>query len=345
MAGVPRWPELDGLRAVAVAAVVLFHAGLGPGVNGFVGVDVFFALSGFLITALLLRERERSGTIWLRGFYLRRMLRLYPALVTLCAGVMLIGIISGEFGVVARAAVAALVYLANWWIYTGHPAPLLEHTWTLAIEEHFYLLWPPVLAGLCSPRRVPRVLALLFAGVVVAALALPWPQPLAAVPLSYVRGTPLIWGCLLAWLWANGRGRTAGARVWRPLGWVALTALVAICVIPWRLDHRWLEGYSSVPGMLAVVVLAATVLGAGGPAVLGWGPLRWLGERSYGVYLYHFPVLSLLWHHLPAPFGPVVQRLLAILVTLVVAEASYRVVESPALALKGRIHRIPPGTS
>ncbi len=137
-------PGLDGLRGIAVLAVVLFHTALTWGTNGYVGVDIFFVLSGYLITRLLLAERRQTGTISLRRFYVRRVLRLYPALAVTCVAVLLLGLAAHRLSVIGPSVVASAFYYANWWLYTGHDMVLLDHTWTLSIEEHLYAIWPAV---------------------------------------------------------------------------------------------------------------------------------------------------------------------------------------------------------
>ena len=342
---VARWPALDGLRGVAVALVVVFHAALGPGVNGYIGVDVFFALSGFLITALLLREHDRAGRVNLGHFYLRRVLRLYPALVLVCLGAMAIAVVAHKLGEVGPAALAALAYVTNWWVYTGHPATLLEHTWTLAIEEHYYLLWPAILVAGLSRRRLLRVAAGLAILLVVVLLTVRWPGDLDAVRGSYLRGAPIAWGSLLALVWGRLRPRgepAPGARPSRLLGvvgWALLLGLLWVGLTPASLSGTWLQGPRSLPGLISTLLVAVVVLGGTAPGVLGWRPLVWLGQRSYGVYLYHFPVLSLLRHQVHVPADERVRVLVGVVLTLVVAAVSYRIVEAPLLALKSRIAR------
>lgn len=330
------WPGLDGLRGVAALAVVAFHLGysaISP--NGYTGVDVFFALSGFLITSLLLREHRRHQAIDLRRFYIRRVLRLYPALLALCLGVVALGLVTGEEQVVPAAA-AALLYLANWWIYTGHEAPLLEHTWTLAIEEHFYVVWP-ILLILLLQRRL-RWLGVAGVVAAVVAVSIDWGQ-FDAVRGTYLRGSAIVWGSVLAGLVhvATPRARHALATAAPWLGWPALAALIAILLWPRSLEALPLTGPLGIVGWASVVLVAAVVAAPASPVVrwLGWAPLTWAGRRSYGIYLYHFPILSLLRHHVPV--GPEAVRLmLGVALTLAVAEASYRWLELPFLRLKSR---------
>src|SRR4051812_6768605 len=156
LAGPTRWPGLDGLRGCAVIAVVLFH--LDVLVNGFLGVDVFFVLSGFLITTLVLAEHERTGTVSLRRFFLRRSLRLYPPVLVTVVFFLAVAVgaraFAGRFIVadVLHDAGVAVLYVAN---LSSMPSGLLDHTWTLALEEQFYLVWPALLlvALKCRGRR------------------------------------------------------------------------------------------------------------------------------------------------------------------------------------------------
>jgi peptidoglycan/LPS O-acetylase OafA/YrhL len=170
----PRLPGLDGLRAIAVLAVVLYHLDVSWMPGGFLGVDVFFVLSGFLITTLVVEEIERTGRLGLRDFYLRRARRLLPALLVLLAVLSLLSllVLPEERAELRRDVVAALLYVSNWsYVFTeqsyfeavGRP-PLLQHLWSLAVEEQFYLLWPAVIVvAMVAGRRRVRLVALIAA--------------------------------------------------------------------------------------------------------------------------------------------------------------------------------------
>lgn len=333
-AGLTHWPGLDGLRGVAAIAVVLFHAGFGPAVNGYAGVDVFFALSGFLITSLLLREHARSGSIALGRFYIRRLLRLYPALLATCLLVMLIAAATHRLDREVGPAAAALLYVANWWVYLGKPAPLLDHTWTLAIEEHFYALWPAALALLLGRSRGRRIAGGLFVAVVCLLIALPWPDSIDGVRGSYLRGVPIVWGSLLAIVL---RHLELPQRVGRASLWTGSVLLLLLLLTPTKLADGVVTGPGGLAGWLSVLAVAAIVSSPGGfGGVWGSAPLVWIGRRSYGLYLYHFPILSLFAHQVDGG-PPWLRRLVALPVVLVVTAVSYRFLESPFLALKDRL--------
>ena len=336
------WPALDGLRGIAVLAVLFFHIHAPGAANGFVGVDVFFALSGFLITYLLIQERRATGSVSLGRFYARRALRLLPALGATLLGVCLLALITGDLDTVGPGALAALLYVANWWIYLGGAAPLLEHTWTLAIEEHFYLVWPLLVLALGSASRRLRSVGWTGLTAVVVLFVVPWPDAIAAVKLSYERGIPIVWGSLLALAVATPR---VASRV-RALGWagaVALAALLALIADVGHLPSRWLEGVTSVPGVLSVIIVAMIVTRprAHAARLLEITPLRWAGKRAYGIYLYHFPISSLLINQLDLGWPSLAVALVATVLSLVVAGLSYRYLEQPFLRLKHRFASTP----
>lgn len=336
------WAGLDGLRGIAVLAVVVFHGSVGWSLNGYVGVDVFFCLSGFLITTLLLQERDRCQGIDLRAFYLRRVLRLFPALVATVVGVLALGAAIGDPGRVAGGALAALAYYANWWLYTGHSALLLEHTWTLSLEEHFYLVWPILLVLMLSRSRARRVVGACGVALLLVLMPLPWPAGIDGVRAGYLRGTPIVWGCLLALAlrgpWQSHGSRTA-ARFAGLAAAPAVAVLLVVMAMPHRLPERWMTGVTSVPGVLAVVVVAGVVLTPQSwvSAALSWPALTWVGRRSYGVYLYHFPIVSVFLHQVPYPPAHNVRAVAGMAVSLLVAAGSYRWLEQPFLRLKARI--------
>lgn len=334
------WTGLDGLRGMAALSVVAFHANLGIAVNGYVGVDVFFALSGFLITTILMSEVGHTGTVRLRRFYLRRFLRLYPALVCVCGLVGLAAVVTGRAAEVLPGVAAALLYVTNWWIYSGGESPMLDHTWTLAIEEHFYLIWPLILMGISARRTLLKAGASLCVMMLVALFFVPWVGSMDGVRASYLRGFPIVWGSVLGVLFCRRIlvQQTKQTKLLDIAGTVSLTMLTAILILPYELPEGWLTGPLSITGALSILVVAASV--AGQPSrtasLLSWTPLRWSGTRSYGLYLYHLPILSVLTHQVTT--GPHWLRMGAgIVLSLLVTELSFRWVESPFLRLKDRV--------
>ncbi|GLI27950.1 acyltransferase [Agromyces rhizosphaerae] len=316
-----RWRGLDGLRGVAVIAVVLFHAGLAPG--GFLGVDVFFVLSGFLITRLLRNEYDRTGTIRLARFTARRLLRLYPALLAACTFVMTVALVTGRaVPELTRDVVVSLTYTSNLFAMQGG---LLDHTWTLSLEEQFYLVWPALLLLALWSRAwwgwLPVVA--LIATILVLDL-LPGAPPALH---SYVRAMGLPLGCALAF---------AGPRTLAGIGRLAPIAAVGFVVavfvpLPAALTTGW---PISIGAVVAAPMVALLVSRTVPPAE--WTPLRWFGLRSYSLYLWHLPIMSLALHHAPEGVPEWLRVVAGVAASLLVAEASYRWIEQPVLRLRDR---------
>ena len=334
-------PQLDGLRTVAVTLVLVYHVARTqetsflPG--GFVGVDLFFVLSGFLITSLLLREHRSTGRLDLRRFYVRRLWRLYPALI-LVSGVVAVvfAFFPGVFGLEAASpveALVALVYGMSWWSGLELPGGpyLLGLTWSLSVEEHFYLLWPLVLIALL--RRGGGVRAVVAVAVLANAYtAVLWhlgadPDRLYYMPDA--RFAQMLTGCALAAaLFARpdlGRLRPAVS------GRAAALSVLGIAVVA-LVGSRYQAWYWS-GGMQLVGVAAAVVIGhlavcrdSRLSVLLRWGPLPTLGVWSYGIYLWHLPLIRLAQ---PVLGETTLVAALAGLAAVPVAAASYRFVEQP----------------
>lgn len=296
--------EIEGLRAVAVLLVVACHAGLPGFSGGYVGVDVFFVISGYLITHLLCREQQRTGTLDLAAFYGRRIRRLLPAfallMIAVLAGIHLLAS-PLEQPALLRSALAAALYISNlhfawqatdYWGPAAKQDPLL-HTWSLGVEEQFYLLWPLLLALLLmSAGRWRRLLV--PAGIAASfGLALYW---MALAPAkAFFFPLARVWefgaGALLA-LFPGAlqalSGRI-GLRRRRALAEGAGLLLILSAAVGYDGDTRF-PGLAALPPVLGtalVIAAGAPGLAGGGRSLLAWRPLQWLGGQSYGWYLWH----------------------------------------------------------
>lgn len=362
-------PGLDGLRAVAVLAVIAYHLNLGWAPGGLLGVGVFFVLSGYLITDLLLAQRERYGHIRLGQFWTRRARRLLPALwVMLGVVVLWVSIATpGQLGGLRGDVVAALLYVSNWWYALQHvsyfasfgpPSPL-GHLWSLGIEEQFYLVWPLLLvagAAMVRPRHaqaeplvlqlrpgillrpvIPVVVVLLLAAASAIAMALlyqPGADPNRVYYGTDTRAFELLLGAALAFVWPSRRlsATVAGSqRAWLEASGIA--GLVGIAVLVAVTDEYHAFIYRGGLVLLSLATVAA-IASLAHPAttvgrVLGAAPLRWLGVRSYGVYLWHYPVIVLTTPLVDTAGAHVVRDTLQIGATLLIAELSWRFIESP----------------
>ncbi|MEM9513480.1 MAG: acyltransferase family protein [Actinomycetota bacterium] len=344
-------PALDGLRALAVTAVVAYHLGFGWASGGFLGVDLFFVISGYLITTLLLLERAADGRISLRTFWLRRFRRLVPPLVVMVAAVIVATRVWGvpeQWTSIRGDAIGALTYVANWWFIIGGesyfdtllgPSPL-RHTWSLAIEEQWYVFWPLVVAGLLAWRFGRRFAPLIL--LVAAVASALWMAVLydPADPSRVYFGTDtraqqLLIGAALAWLLHRRRAVADHGAERRSLGVVPLVGLLAFVAVVVTVDD--LDGWLYRGGFLAVSIVAAVIVAAVSrpvvPASLRWlqaAPLVWVGVRSYGIYLWHWPVIVFVGPPMGIEWsrGPLVALQLAL--TLLLTELSLWLVERPA---------------
>jgi peptidoglycan/LPS O-acetylase OafA/YrhL len=345
----PYVAALDGIRAVAVAAVLLYHGGVAGVPGGFLGVDVFFVLSGFLITSLLLAGRGEDGRIDLRGFWVRRARRLLPAavLVIVTCLVVTAAFYPWEAARTRGDAVASLFYVNNWHqiladrsYFTAFERPsTLQHLWSLSVEEQFYLLWPLALGfGLARAGRRWTVRATAVAAVASALLmALLFAPGHDASRVYYgtdTHASGLLIGALLAFAWPLGPLRTVPRRgavaVLDAAAVVALLALVGAMATWHDYDTLVFRGGFVIVGLVTAVLLAAVVHPASRVApLLGAAPLRWIGQRSYGIYLWHWPVMALTRPGLDLAWSRWLLVPLQIGLTLVLAAASYRWVEQP----------------
>jgi peptidoglycan/LPS O-acetylase OafA/YrhL len=343
-----RAPALDGLRGIAVILVVLFHLRVRGFAAGYLGVDVFFVLSGFLITGLLLAELHRTGGISLVAFWARRARRLLPGLVLLLIVVAIVTHLTATYSErtsIRGDLLATAGYVANWrlisttsyFVNTGTASPL-QHTWSLAIEEQFYLLWPLLLV--CAalivrgrPGTTTVTLAVLGIG---ASVGITWALYASGAADRAYMGTdsrifePLV-GAVGAWLVADERRRRRIAAGTRPLGVVGVAGVVAGLVLLGPDSSVYYQGGALLFSLACLALVLAVWVASRGPLVgaLRWPPLVGLGLISYGVYLWHWPIIVWLGLEDARGVAAVVRGAAAVALTLVAALVSYVVVERP----------------
>jgi peptidoglycan/LPS O-acetylase OafA/YrhL len=352
-------PGLDGLRAIAVTAVLLYHANLLWFPGGFLGVEIFFVISGYLITALLVAEWERRGGIRLRGFWLRRARRLLPACYLLVVVVLTWAVIRlpDEVAGLRKDALASFTYVMNWYLIFNHKSyfetvgrpSMLQHLWSLAVEEQFYILWPVFLLLMLRFWRRRIVVIVTLAGALASAawmaiLYRPDVDPSRVYYGTDTRATGLLIGAALAFVWVPARLAQRDQR--------AATPVAAVGMMPLLLDIVGVAALCGVIGFLCRADEFAPVLYRGGFVlldlctavliavlvhprahlglyVLGVAPLRWIGTRSYSIYLWHWPVFMLTRPQLDIGLDGWPLLGLRLAITGVLAECSYRFVETP----------------
>jgi peptidoglycan/LPS O-acetylase OafA/YrhL len=347
-------PALDGLRALAVVAVVLYHVhsldptrfGLFRG--GFFGVELFFVVSGYLITALMLQEIDATGGVALGQFWLRRARRLLPALAAMLVAVGIAAVLwrPETVGRLRTDLLPAVFYWSNWrQIFSSgsgyfaqlQTPPLLRHLWSLAIEEQWYLVWPVVLPFVAKRQQHLVGRLLLAGGLAAAGLGIVLydgseTRANLVYLATFTRASGLLLGAALAAVWRPWKSSTADARSLPELDVIGLISLVVLFVVM----SRWANTSGIVyrGGMLLVSVLSVLLIAvATHPAahtfrmIIGSRPLVTIGRRSYGLYLWHWPILVL-----TNAVSSTARLLLVLAAVAVVTEASYRFIEQPIRA-------------
>ncbi|MFF0824165.1 acyltransferase family protein [Micromonospora haikouensis] len=353
--------DIEGIRAVAVVTVMLFHAGVPALSGGFVGVDVFFVISGYLITTQLLSEHNRTGGVALMDFYARRARRLLPAanVVLLAAAVFVFLMVPrGRWGQIGGDLVAGASYLLNWRLAerfanpdpTMPPSPV-QHFWSLAVEEQYYLIWPllimlAVALAKVSGARLKPVLATALGLLAAGSLAWSVTTTVGAQSPAFFQTTTRIWELAVGAGVAMSVG--ALARLPRPvavvLGWAGLAAALVACLsFTPMMDFPGYTAALPVLGTAAVIAAGCAAPARGGVgSVLGIAPLRWIGALSYALYLWHWPMLAIAatyWGPLSTSTGLLVIALSTVPAWLTFhfvenrIRYSRRVAQSPRLAL------------
>lgn len=345
---IPHLPALDGLRGLAVLGVLLFHDGRLPG--GYLGVDLFFVLSGYLITSLLLAEWSANQKIDLAAFWIRRARRLFPAILGLMPAVALYAATLAKPGELLRIrydGFATLAYIANWraifagrsyWDMFEAPSPL-EHTWSLAIEEQFYVVWPLLTVAVLrlsrGSRRVMLITSLILG--IFSTIALTWfGTKIGGTDRAYLgtdtRGAAILFGAVLACFLA-GRAAPSSPRPSRIVDGIGLFALLGLGLAWVRMDgqHAFLYRGGFLITELAVLALIVCAT-RGAQSIVGralaFRPLTWVGLVSYGVYLWHWPIYVVLSPD-RVHFSGLPLTALRLFATFAVALISYRFLEQP----------------
>lgn len=342
---------IDGLRALAVLAVIVYHLNYNWAPGGLLGVGIFFVLSGYLITDLLIAEWARHGRLDMKSFWIRRARRLLPALLLLLILVVAwVAVFSPSQMTAVRGDVpAAILYVSNWWLIFqdvsyfekfGPPSPL-GHLWSLAVEEQFYLFWPLLLAfGLHVVKRRGPLIALTLAAATASALAMAFMYEPGLDPSRVYYGTDtrvfaLLIGAVLAMVWPSRKLSPHISRKARAtLDISGALGLAILLVGIWKTNQY--DDFLYRGGLVLLSVVSAVVVAVlAHPASLfakwmGCKPLRWLGVRSYAIYLWHYPIIVLTSPAAEQGDGSVILRaILQVTATLVLAALSWKYIEEP----------------
>jgi peptidoglycan/LPS O-acetylase OafA/YrhL len=344
-------PALDGLRALSVIAVILYHAGIHWIPGGFIGVEVFFVVSGFLITSLMIDEQHVSGKVSLKQFWIRRARRLLPALLTmLIASLVAVTFFAKDSAPDFRQDVLpALGYFSNWWqiyfvdtpYFAANSLPMLRHLWSLAVEEQWYVLWPIAFVFVLGNKRIPRWISALVIGLLAAAVMVGTALAFTAddetrinfLYLSTItRSSGLLLGAALACIWYPwkktvvrfAKVRSVFADV---LALGALATLGYISAVIHVADERFYLGGLGAATVASAVIIAVVVRSGKSlvKRALSFSLLVEIGRRSYGLYLWHWPIFVVAGAQLST-----IRLAYALTATVIINEVVYQFIETPA---------------
>ena len=342
-------PSLDGLRGISIIAVMAFNGHLLRMEGGFIGVDIFFALSGFLITSLLVGEYARSSTISFKKFYFRRALRLLPALFVLMIVCMVYALLiqSPESSLVTfKGVLYTLFYVANWAQVPPNLPGIgpLSHAWSLSVEEQFYIVWPLALIFLLKikSKGIIATIVLLLIAASLASSILQWNAGAPHLRLYFgsdTRAYGILIGCLAALVLSwNVLPKTENAgKVFRVASVVSLAGIiVSFFVLRHTTGFVYNGGFALIAIGTSFLVLDFLLFPSKLSRAFEFAPLVWLGKISYGLYLWHFPILEVSKKVFDGRLHPAIYGTIGVIVTLIVAGTSYYLIEKPFLKLKDR---------
>ncbi|RNB85665.1 acyltransferase family protein [Brevibacillus panacihumi] len=350
-------PGLDGLRALSVLAVIAYHLNLKWAQGGLLGVGIFFVISGYLITDQIITEWNRHQRLSLVDFWIRRARRLLPAMIgmLLFVAAWLYFVDSSRLHALQGDFLSSLFYINNWWLIFhqvsyfesfGPPSPI-GHLWSLSVEEQFYVMWPLLLViGLKIASRRGTLALLILAGAALSAMAMamiyvPGTDPSRVYYGTDTRAFALLTGAALAVVWPsqkmNDRVSTAARNTLDIAGGIGILALILFIYQTVEYDDWLYRG-----GLLFLSLIAAAVIAVlSHPAsrvgkIMGCKPLRWLGVRSYSLYIWHYPVIILTSPDANTDDAGVTRIILQLAASLILAAFSYRYIEEPFR--RGRVH-------
>ena len=352
---VPFNPGIDGLRAIAVLAVIAYHSGITRFSGGFLGVEIFFVISGYLITALLLGEYESNQRIDIKRFWNRRARRLFPALIAYIGGATALAYLTARDVIPTKGEIlSAFGYIYNWFSifqdvsYTDgfERKNFFHHLWSLAVEEQFYLFWPLLLWGLLSLAGKRLTFALVIAGIIGSSvlrwsLYEPFSDPLRVYYGTDTRASALLIGAAVAFMWrpwqSDKPAITTPNALSKTLIFVVGSASVAGLI--WanmhyalfypNIDSLFRGGMLITSALTALVIVVSVTPQSVLSKILGIRPMQWIGKRSYGLYLWHWPVFQLTRPRVDVDIDGWQLFLIRIVVTLIIVEISYQFIERP----------------
>lgn len=345
-------PSLDGLRGIAILAVMAFNGHLLFMQGGFLGVDVFFVLSGFLITSILLQGYGETSRFDFKNFYVRRALRLLPALFALIVFIVVFALVfeSGErLGNTINGVLFTLFYVANWAQVPPFPPGIgpLSHAWSLSVEEQFYIVWPVLLFILLRLRN-KAFAAAVTGGLIltsVTASVLMWNADVPYLRMYFgsdVRAHELLIGCLAALMlsWGVFSEKEKFRSVFRLLVPVSIAGiLISFFAVSHTTAFVYTGGFALVSLATAVLILGLVLFPSKLSGVFEFGPLVWVGQISYGLYLWHFPVIEGTKKFFEGSMPPALLSTGGVLMSVGVAAVSYYLLELPFLRLKSRFRK------